>query len=240
MSINAVKRLIPASTNRALRSIELNGRNLLGRIPALWGSDRANYPRVVAVEGHDVETVNLIRDTKSQTVAEIGIYEGHTSLAIAKILNGSGELHLFDYQDRIDDVKKKIERAGYNNIRTFGSSYKLLDSYNWQLAKLIEKNDCPIYDYIFLDGAHTFAIDALTFFLADRLLKIGGYFDFDDYYWKLGTSPTLRPERFPLTAKLYTREQIDTGQVEMIVRLLVRKSGRYRELVENKVFQKTS
>jgi hypothetical protein len=41
------------------------------------------------------------------------------------------------------------------------------------------------HDYVFLDGAHTFAIDALTFFLTDRLLKIGGHFDFDDYSWKL-------------------------------------------------------
>jgi Methyltransferase domain len=240
MSINAAKRFIPAPTRRTLRLIELNGRNLLDRILAPWRSDRANYPRVVAVNSHNVETVNLIRDTKSQMVAEIGIYEGHTSLEIAKVLNGSGELHLFDYQDRVDDVGRKIERAGFKNIRTFGSSYKLLDSYNWQLAKLIEANDLPIYDYVFLDGAHTFAIDALTFFLADRLLKTGGYFDFDDYYWKLGSSPSLSPEKFPLTAKLYTGEQIDVCQVEMIVRLLVRKSGRYREVVENKAFQKTS
>jgi Methyltransferase domain len=240
MSINAVKRFIPVSTRRTLRLIELKGRNLLNRILAPWRSDRANYPLVVAVNSHNVETVSLIRDTKSQMVAEIGIYEGHTSLEIAKVLNGSGELHLFDYQDRVDDVGRKIERAGFKNIKMFGSSYKLLDSYNWQLAKLIETIDLPIYDYVFLDGAHTFAIDALTFFLADRLLKIGGYFDFDDYYWKLGSSSSLSPERFPLTAKLYTREQIDACQVEMIVRLLVRKSGRYREVVENKVFQKTS
>ena len=98
-------------------------------------------------------------------------------------------------------------------------------SYNWQLAKLVAANDGPIFDYIFLDGAHTFAVDALTFFLCDKLLKIGGYIDFDDYNWTLRASPSLRPERFPLTAKLYTREQIDTPQVKMIIDLLVRKGA---------------
>ena len=238
--VNAFKRFVPASIKTPLRKIKSIGPNCLNRISALWGNERANYPRAVAVSSHNVETVSLIRDTKSQMVAEIGIYEGHTSIEIAKVLNGSGELHLFDYQDRVDDVGRKIERAGFTNVKTYGSSYKLLNSYNWQLAKLIEKYEFPIYDYVFLDGAHTFAIDALTFLLADKLLKIGGHFDFDDYSWTLGNSWALRPERFPLTAKLYTREQIDTPQVEMIVRLLVRKSGRYREIVQNKVFQKIS
>src|SRR5262249_44154393 len=156
---------------------------------------------------------------------------GHTSLELAKALNGSGELHLFDYYDRVDAVKEKIAEAGFHNVKTYGSSYKLLDSYNWHLAKLIETTNEPIFDYIFIDGAHTFAVDALTFFLGDRLLKVGGYMDFDDYGWTLASSPSLNPERFPLTAKLYTREQIDAEQVRMIVDLLVRKEGKYAEIV---------
>jgi len=103
---------------------------------------------------------------------------------------------------------------------------------------LLGTSDGPIYDYVFLDGAHTFAIDALTFFLADKLLKVGGHMDFDDYGWSLGSSPSLSPARFPLTAKLYTQEQIDLPQVKMIVDILVRKSGRYVEVVNDKVFQK--
>jgi len=72
------------------------------------------------------------------------------------------------------------------------------------------------------------------------MLKVGGHIDFDDYHWTLGKSPALRPERFPLTGKMFTREQIDTEQVKMIVELLVRRSGRYDEVVENKIFKKLS
>lgn len=106
-------------------------------------------------------------------------------------MNGSGELHLFDFYDRVEEVRKKIEADGFKNVRAFGSTYKLLNSYNWHLAKLIEQHSAPIYDYVYLDGAHTFAIDALTFFLCDQLLKLGGHIDFDDYDWTLASTPLV-------------------------------------------------
>ena len=157
---------------------------------------------------------------------------------IGKFLNGEGELHLFDYEDRVTDVATTLKAAGFHNIRMFGSSYKLLDSYSWSLAKVLEQNAEPIYDYVFLDGAHTWAVDALTTFLVDRLLKAGGYLDFDDYDWTLSESPSLNPQVFPLTGKLYTGEQIAAKQVKMIVDLIMRRDSRYREVVPNKVFQK--
>jgi hypothetical protein len=183
------------------------------------------------------QTISFIRGANSKMIAEVGVYEGHTSREIAKYLNGSGELHLFDFYDRVEEVRKKIEADGFKNVRAFGSTYKLLDSYNWHLAKLIQQHSAPIYDYIYLDGAHTFPIDALTFFLCDQLLKLGGYIDFDDYDWTLAKSPSMNPEKFPLTAKCYTQEQIEAHQVEMVINL-ARHTGRYSEAVQNKIFRK--
>lgn len=159
-------------------------------------------------------------------------------MEFAKFLNGEGELHLFDYEDRVRSVAIALEHAGFRNVRVFGSSYKLLDSYNWSLAKLLEKNAGPIYDYVFIDGAHSWAVDALTAFLADRMLKVGGYLDFDDYDWTFGASPSCNPSVFPLTRKLYTAEQIESKQVKMIVDLIIRRDPRYQEVVANKIFQK--
>jgi predicted O-methyltransferase YrrM len=218
--------------------LRMRAKNLTFRALNIF-SDRKNYPGTLKVTVTNLETVEWVRKTNSKIVAEVGIYEGGTSTEIAKILPKEGELHLFDFADRVSSVASKLEKAGFKNVKQFGCSYKLLDSYNWPLAKLIQTKDLPIYDYVFLDGAHTFAIDALTFFLADRLLKVGGHMDFDDYAWTLGASPTLRPERFPLTARLYTREQIDARQVQMIIELLVRKSGRYQEVKKDKIFRKT-
>jgi hypothetical protein len=81
-------------------------------------------------------------------------------------------------------------------------------------------------------------VDALTAFLADRMLKVGGYLDFDDYDWTFCASPSCNPTVFPLTRKLYTAEQIASKQVKMIVDLLIRRDPRYQEVVANKIFQK--
>ena len=204
----------------------------------LMGNERAHYPRKIGVWEPNHETISFIKGTECRHIAEVGIFKGHTSLEFARYLNGEGELHLFDYEDRVKTVAKTLADAGFHNVKTFGSSYKLLDSYNWSLAKVLEQNTGPMYDYIFLDGAHTWAVDALTTFLADRLLKVNGYLDFDDYTWTLGESPVLNPKVFPLTQKLYTSEQITAKQVKMIVDLIIRRDSRYREVLPNKIFQK--
>lgn len=104
--------------------------------------------------------------------------------------------------------------------------------------KLLQQHTGPIFDYVFIDGAHTWNVDGLTFFLVDLLLRPGGYVDFDDYSWSLANSPSLRPSVFPLTAELYTSEQISVAQVSLIVDLLVKPNPRYQEVVPNKIYRK--
>ena len=109
------------------------------------------------------------------------------------------------------------------------------ESYNWSPGGDLAG---PRFDYVFIDGAHTWAHDALAFALADRLLAPGGYMDFDDYRWTLRASPTMNPAAFPEVERLYTDEQIDARQVALVVDLLVRSDERYEEVVPDKVFRK--
>jgi predicted O-methyltransferase YrrM len=190
------------------------------------------------VAGANQETIEFVRATSCTHIAEFGVFEGYTSLEFARFLDGRGELHVFDFEDRVAAVIGKLRQHGVLNVRGFGCTHKLLDSYNWSLARLLSEHSGPIYDYVFLDGAHTWAIDALTFFLVDKLLKPGGYIDFDDYEWSLRESPSLNPGVFPLIERLYSDEQIDACQVKMVVDLLVRRDTRYREVLRNKIFQK--
>ena len=91
---------------------------------------------------------------------------------------------------------------------------------------LLQESPAPLFDYIYLDGAHTWAIDALAFFVADLLLKPGGYIDFDDYSWTIDGSPTVNPRVYPRIREMYTDEQMQTRQVASIVELLVRRPER--------------
>ncbi len=184
------------------------------------------------------ETLDFLATTRSRTIAEIGVEWGSTSEGILRWLAGDGTLHLFDYEDRIESVVETLRRSGFSNIVPHANSRRTLDSYNWELMKLLKESSAPLFDYVYLDGAHTWAIDALAFYLVDLLLKRGGYIDFDDYDWTISASPTVNPIVFPAMKRLYTEEQMATAQVKLIVDLLVRRGGKYEEVVPNKIFRK--
>jgi predicted O-methyltransferase YrrM len=190
------------------------------------------------VDGPNQRTVEFFAGTGCRSYAEIGVYRGDTTLEIAALLAGDGEMHLFDYDDRVAAVLNRLRAAWYANVVGHGNSRCLMDSYNWSLMRVLAEADGPVYDYVFIDGAHTWAHDALAFLLVDRLLAPGGYVDFDDYRWSLRESPSMNPQAFPDVEQLYTQEQIDTRQIGLVVDLLARPDPRYEELIENKIFRK--
>jgi predicted O-methyltransferase YrrM len=190
------------------------------------------------VDGPNERTVAFFAASGCRRYAEIGVYRGQTARRIAELLGGRGELHLFDFADRLELVVEALRAAGHRNVVAHANSRRLLDSYNWSLMKLLAARREPLFDYVFIDGAHTWALDALAFCLVDRLLRPGGIVDFDDYAWTLGGSPSMCPEAFPDVRRLYTDEQIACRQVALVVDLLVRRDGRYEEIVPNKAFRK--
>lgn len=190
------------------------------------------------VDGPNTTTVQFFRASGCRRYAELGVYLGDTAEQIADHLAGDGEIHLFDYEDRVDVVAERLRAAGHHNVVAHPNTWRTLDSYNWSLMSVLRQGGAPPFDYVFIDGAHTWAFDALAFLLVDRLLAPGGYVDFDDYHWTLARSPSMRPEAFPPTRRLYTDEQIREPQVALVVDLLVRPDGRYEEVVENKIFRK--
>jgi predicted O-methyltransferase YrrM len=197
--------------------------------------DSLNVP-----DANDV-TIEMVRSSGARRVAEIGIYEGATSQGIAEVLaERGGELHLFDFEDRVAAVAARLAPIEGVEIVAHGNSRKIMDSYNWTLGSLLDGPEPRRFDYVFIDGAHLWGIDALTFFLADRLLEVGGIMDFDDYVWSLALSATMNPEVLPVTGEIHTEEQIEAHQVALIVERLVRTDPRYEEIVADKIFRKVA
>lgn len=197
------------------------------------------YPTApLNVDGPNARTVEFFKSTNARVYGEIGVYKGYTAEKIAEHLGTDGEIHLFDFADRIAEGAATVRATGHPRVVEHPNTRLLMDSYNWSLMRLLKERQEPLFDYVFIDGAHTWALDALAFFLVDRLLKPGGCIDFDDYSWSLAGSPSMKPEVFPDVRRLYTGDQIDEPQVALVVDLLVRADPRYEELVPNKVFRK--
>jgi len=200
---------------------------------------RQSFPTTALnVVGANDATVAFFATTDCEVYAEVGVYEGSTALGIADLLDGRGEIHLFDFADRVTPAARRLREAGHANVVEHANSRRLMDSYTWSLMHVLAAHTEPVFDYVFIDGAHTWGHDALAFLLVDRLLRPGGYADFDDYTWSLRHSPSMNPIAFPEVEQLYTDEQIDRPQVALVVDLLVRRDPRYVEVVPNKIFRK--
>ena len=185
-----------------------------------------------------MKTIDFVKRTHCLVLAEIGIDTGNTSEAFARHLDGRGQLHLFDFSEKVKLVKERLRKCGFTNVVAHGNSRKTYDDYNWSLMKLIRSSLVPVFDYVYLDGAHTWHHDACAFFLIDRLLKVGGFIEFDDYDWSYATSPTVNPSIRPQIKEKYTDEQIKTCQVGLVIDLLVKREARYSQVVNNRIYQK--
>ena len=125
---------------------------------------------------------------------EVGFFHGKSSLLIASIFEEIGEGHLITY-----DLESARNRDP--NILQLLNDYNLSHrvtpvfckrSYTWELAKIIKDMKGPIFDFCYLDGAHTWDATGFGFFLIDILLKPGGIIIFDDMDWTINKSPAYQ------------------------------------------------
>jgi predicted O-methyltransferase YrrM len=133
-----------------------------------------------------------VRERRPESCLELGFAHGVSTVYIAAALaeNGGGRLTSVDNlsaREREPSAEQLLGRAG------LAARVELVyepSSYNWFLHRKLRERVSddrvePVYDFCFLDGAHTWIDDGLAFALVDRLLKPGGWILFDDLPWKL-------------------------------------------------------
>jgi predicted O-methyltransferase YrrM len=139
------------------------------------------------------EVYRFIREQRPRDCLELGVGHGVGALYIGAALeaNQHGTLTSVDRlsaRGRHPQADELIEQAGLGN--RVNVVYEET-SYTWFLhdklrAQLAGDGEIEArYDFIFIDGSHTWDVDALAFSLADRLLRRGGWMLFDDLDWKL-------------------------------------------------------
>lgn len=168
-----------------------------------------------------------VRESRPAQCLELGFLYGKTSCIIAAALqeNGVGHLTSIDLEAvrNHKDNPNILDHLAKTGLQEFVTPIFSAISYTWELKKIIEQqtadNRCePYFDFIFLDGAHTWETDVCAFFLGMKLLKPGGWFLFDDYMYSIEKSewwskaPTMQDKPTE-----YRHEQ----QVERLVTLAV-------------------
>jgi predicted O-methyltransferase YrrM len=148
------------------------------------------------------ELHEFVREHRFERCMELGMAHGGSAVYIASALeaNGAGHLDSVDLhiaKERVPPATETLKRAGLEHRVTLNYEDT---SYTWFLHdKLREQlrdgeRIEPLYDFVFIDGAHTWDVDALAFALVDRLLKPGGWILLDDLDWNIGDSDTSLPQ----------------------------------------------
>ena len=137
---------------------------------------------------------DFVRARRPSSCLELGTANGVGALYIGSALeaNGFGTLTTVDKRGSAENRRPRacdlVEEAGLSERVTLVQEET---SYTWFLhdtlrAQLKADGDVePKYDFVYIDGAHTWDVDALAFALAERLLVPGGWILFDDLDWLL-------------------------------------------------------
>jgi predicted O-methyltransferase YrrM len=173
------------------------------------------------------EIHRFVREQRFEHCLELGFAYGVSSVWIGSALeaNGFGTLTSVDIlaaHERRPTARDTLERAGLTDRVELVYEET---SYTWYLQRMLRQQLRdglvePLFDFVFLDGAHTWDADGLAFLLVDRLLKPGGWILLDDLDWKLDV------ERFPDVPSA----QRELAQIREVWDLLVLPDSSYDEM----------
>jgi predicted O-methyltransferase YrrM len=171
---------------------------------------------------------DFILETRPARILELGFAHGTSTCYMAAALqaNGAGSILTIDNlnsRHRDPSITTLMQRTG---LAPFITPVFAQRSYTWELMKLLESQTTagrtePCFDFVFIDGGHTWDSDGFAFLLVDRLLKPGGHVLFDDVTW----TPSVCAGEDWVDA--LPEEERDVAHVEKVFQLLVVPDQKY-------------
>ncbi len=177
-----------------------------------------------------------VLENKPDQCLELGFGHGASSCYVAAALDELGEGRLTsvdlvgakEWQD--PTIEQLLEKTG---LRKWVNVVRENTGYNWFLKRMIasstKENRCiPLYDFCFIDGAKNWTIDGAAFFLADKLIKQGGWLVFDDLQWTYESKLREGKKKTDGVSMLEMGEdELNQPHVELIFQLLVMQHPEY-------------
>jgi len=148
-----------------------------------WITNRDNEQRDIpgAVSKMEARTLaNLVRDHGCRRCLETGVAYGVSTLAITQAVAANGGHHYgIDPCQITDHREAAICLLEEHNL---AQHFTLLEGpSHTEFPKLLTENESS-FDFVFVDGMHTFDYKLLDYFFADKMLKVGGWLVFHDLW----------------------------------------------------------
>lgn len=168
----------------------------------------------------------LIAEYRVKDILELGFHFGVSTCYMADAIaqNGGGSIVTIDRPEAKALVPTAEELLEKLSLRHLVTIYYEPTSYVWRLMKMIEENPAPRFDLCYIDGAHDWFVDGLAFFLADKLLRPGGWMLFDDLDWIYADSPSMKDTPYVINMP---EDEKNTAQVRKVYELLVKPHPSY-------------
>jgi predicted O-methyltransferase YrrM len=159
-------------------------------------------PEVIEIVGNTPHTThaqgralyNFVLEHRLTRCLEMGFAHGVGTVWIAAAMQelGGGKVISVDNESAHRRIPSAAELTTKAGLKDYVELHYDESSYNWHLHNNWNEYLDNKFDLIFLDGAHSWEVDAPAFLLGSRVLKQGGWFVFDDLYWSYASSPSLK------------------------------------------------
>lgn len=176
----------------------------------------------------------FILEHRPSDILELGFAHGSSTayLAGAVAAAGGGKITSIDREEARDRVPTAETVLRELRLDRYVELVYTPTSYTWELMKLIQARTTsartePMFDFAFIDGAHTWEVDGLAFFLVDKLLRAGGWILFDDVHWTFANSAALKNSP---RVRSMPEDERTTPQVMKVVSLLALQHPAYGNL----------
>lgn len=169
---------------------------------------------------------DFVRERRPERILELGFAHGVSTCYMAAALDdlGRGHITTMDREQsrrRDPDIDTNLATLG---LERYVTPVWAARSFTWELGKLIAAHPEPLFDFVYYDGGNSWDVAGYAFFLADRLLRPGGWMLFDNLTWT-HESASARGAG----ARAMSDEERRAAQVGMVFDLLVRRHPDYTD-----------
>lgn len=182
---------------------------------------------------------DLILEEKPRHILELGIAHGTATCIMAAALHelGRGTVTAVDLAAAAGQFQPSAEeQLARTGLQDHARVVRMQTGYTWFLHDEIAANTrdgrcTPRYDLCIIDGPKNWTIDGAAFFMADKLLRPGGWMIFDDYGWTYDSVSAKREETDGITHRELSPAERATPQIREVFELLVCQHPDYGEFI---------